>query len=164
MAFRSVLRPSSPLGAKASTKCPSTLDLYLSIRTIRPSAKQIDEQPYLFALESLGSLRGHARIHRATTSRSQRAERAILLQTLRRFVEAGVAKARAPAPRQDLRLAWHRFDPAKRQYPLHNVKQQPARTNVLASQARQCPISSSPIRPNSRPSPRKASAGGGGRD
>ncbi len=27
-AYRSVLRPSSPLGAKASTKCPSTLDLY----------------------------------------------------------------------------------------------------------------------------------------
>ena len=26
-AYRSVLRPSSPLGAKASTKCPSTLDL-----------------------------------------------------------------------------------------------------------------------------------------
>jgi hypothetical protein len=30
VAFRSVLRPSSPLGAKASTKCPSTLDLSLS--------------------------------------------------------------------------------------------------------------------------------------
>ena len=26
-AYRSVLRPSSPLGAKASTKCPLTLDL-----------------------------------------------------------------------------------------------------------------------------------------
>jgi hypothetical protein len=36
VAFRSVLRPSSPLGAKASTKCPSTLDLYLSFRTIPP--------------------------------------------------------------------------------------------------------------------------------
>ena len=36
VAFRSVLRPSSPLSAKASTKCPSTLDLYLSIRTILP--------------------------------------------------------------------------------------------------------------------------------
>jgi hypothetical protein len=68
VAFRSVLRPSSPLGAKASTKCPSTLDLYLSIRTI-PLPKQKDG-PISLALESLGSPRGHARIHRSTTLRS----------------------------------------------------------------------------------------------
>ena len=31
-AFRSVPRPSSPLGAKASTKCPLVLDIFRSIR------------------------------------------------------------------------------------------------------------------------------------
>ncbi len=52
-AFRSVLRPSSPLGAKASTKCPSTLDLYLSSE---PSRFLRTRTAHLFSSrDSLGS-------------------------------------------------------------------------------------------------------------
>jgi hypothetical protein len=55
-AFRSVLRPSSPLGAKASTKCPSTLDLYLSsepLKFLRTGTAHL----YFSSRSSLGSRR-----------------------------------------------------------------------------------------------------------
>ena len=38
-AYRSVLRPSSPLSAKASTKCPSTLDRETVMRRDEPGAR-----------------------------------------------------------------------------------------------------------------------------
>ena len=52
VAYRSVLRPSSPLGAKASTKCPSTLDCVSSCVGTSPP----HDAPQRYARS--GSLRG----------------------------------------------------------------------------------------------------------
>jgi hypothetical protein len=84
---------------------PNALQRLISTFPSDHPPAEADEQPYLFVLESLGSLREHARIHRAAISRSQRAERAILLQTLRRF-----AKPAAVMPGQRPCITPRRFD------------------------------------------------------
>jgi hypothetical protein len=98
--------------------------------------------------------------------RSWRAERAILLQTLRRLLKPAtprlascVVTTRLASCVVTTRLAscvvplrcW------KRQVPSSQCQTTARENIVLASQARPCPISSSPIRPNSHP-PQRAKA------
>jgi hypothetical protein len=89
--------------------------------------------------------------------RSWRAERAILLQTLRRFLKPATPRLASCVVTTRLASCVVPLRCWKRQVPSSQCQTTARENIVLASQARPCPISSSPIRPNSHP-PQRAKA------